>query len=121
MPYDDTWTLNHKTAKSSTLLDHLLWQLELTHFSERDRAIAITLIDSINEDGYLRDSPDDIFQGLQNQLDDLDFDEVIAVLHRIQSFDPARCRCGKFKRLLALCNYNNCRTIHLTKPKHWQL
>jgi RNA polymerase sigma-54 factor len=78
-----------QNTKASTLLDHLLWQLELTHFSERDRAIAITIIDSINEDGYLVSSLEDIFQGLQNQLDDLDFDEVIAVLHRIQSFEPA--------------------------------
>jgi RNA polymerase sigma-54 factor len=78
-----------QNSKANTLLDYLLWQLELTHFSERDQAIAITIIDSINEDGYLGCSLDDIFQGLQNQLDDLEFDEVIAVLHRIQSFEPA--------------------------------
>jgi len=76
-------------SNASTLLDHLLWQLELTRFSERDHAIAITIIDSINEDGYLIGSPEDIFQSLQNQFDDLDFDEVNAVLHRIQHFDPA--------------------------------
>ncbi len=74
---------------ASTLLDHLLWQLELTRFSERDHAIAISIIDSINEDGYLISGPEDIFQSLQNQFDDLDFDEVNAVLHRIQHFDPA--------------------------------
>jgi RNA polymerase sigma-54 factor len=85
---EDSQDFEPQNSKISTLLDHLLWQLEFTHFSERDRAIAITLIDSINEDGYLRDSPDDIFQGLQQQLDDLDFDEVMAVLHCIQRFDP---------------------------------
>lgn len=84
----DSFDFEPQNSKASTLLDHLLWQLELTHFSDRDRAIAITLIDSIDEDGYLRDSLDDIFQGLQQQLDDLDFDEVIAVLHCIQRFDP---------------------------------
>ncbi len=86
---NDSFDFEPQNSKSSTLSDHLLWQLEFSHFSERDLAIAITLIDSIDADGYLRDSLDDIFQGLQNQLDDLDFDEVIAVLHRIQSFDPA--------------------------------
>lgn len=85
---EDSQDFEPQNSKVSTLLDHLLWQLEFTHFSERDRAIAITLIDSINEDGYLRDSPDAIFQGLQQQLDDLDFDEVMAVLHCIQRFDP---------------------------------
>ena len=76
-------------SKASTLLDHLLWQLELTLFSERDHAIGMAIIDSINEDGYLSSTPEDIYEGLQTQFDDLDFDEVIAVLHRIQQFDPA--------------------------------
>jgi len=75
-------------SKSSTLLDHLLWQLDLTKFSERDHAIALAIIDSINEDGYLTSPIDDIFEGLQNQLDEVDLDEVKAVLHRIQHFDP---------------------------------
>jgi RNA polymerase sigma-54 factor len=75
-------------SNADTLLEHLLWQLELTLFSERDHAIAMAIIDSVNEDGYLRSTPDDIYQGLQSQFDDLDFDEVIAVLHRVQQFDP---------------------------------
>lgn len=76
-------------SNSTTLLDHLLWQLELTRFSERDHAIAIGIIDSINDDGYLTTNPEDIFQGLQSQLDDLYIEEVNAVLHRIQNFDPS--------------------------------
>ncbi|WP_374086602.1 RNA polymerase factor sigma-54 [Methylomicrobium lacus] len=75
-------------SKSSTLLDHLLWQVDLTKFSERDHAIALAIIDSINEEGYLTSGIEDIFEGLQDQIDDLDFDEVNAVLHRIQHFDP---------------------------------
>jgi RNA polymerase sigma-54 factor len=85
----DTFEFESHSSKSSTLLDHLLWQLELTRFSERDHAIAMAIIDAVNDDGYLRNSPEDIFQGLQNQLDDLDFDEVTAVLHRVQQYDPA--------------------------------
>jgi len=91
-----------QNTKSSTLLDHLLWQLELTHTSERDRAIAITIIDSINEDGYLVSSLEDIFQSLQNQLDDLDFDEVIAVLHLIQSFEPVGVGARNLSECLTL-------------------
>ncbi len=72
----------------ATLHEHLLWQLELTRFSERDHAIAMAIIDSINEDGYLMMSPDEIYQGLQNQMDDIELDEVNATLHRVQQFDP---------------------------------
>ena len=75
-------------TNAPSMQEHLLWQMELTHFSERDHAIAIAIIDSTNEDGYLITSPEDIYEGLKNQFDDLDFDEVNAVLHRVQQFDP---------------------------------
>ena len=85
----ESFEFETQRCKASTLLDHLLWQLEISRFSERDHAIALAIIDSINEYGYLRSSPEEIFQGLQNQLDDLDFDEVNAILHRVQNFDPS--------------------------------
>jgi RNA polymerase sigma-54 factor len=85
----DNMEFETQRSKASTLLDHLLWQLDLTSFSERDHEIAMEIIDSINEDGYLSVRPEEIFQGLEQHLDDLDFDEVNAVLHRIQNFDPA--------------------------------
>ncbi|MCK9396174.1 MAG: RNA polymerase factor sigma-54, partial [Methylobacter sp.] len=98
----ETIEFETQRSKSSTLLDHLLWQVELTSFSERDHAIAMAIIDSINEDGYLTSSPEDIFQGLQSQLDDLDFDEVNAVLHRVQNFDPAGVAAIDLKDCLRL-------------------
>ncbi|MEQ1740098.1 MAG: RNA polymerase factor sigma-54 [Methyloglobulus sp.] len=84
-------TIEFETQRGnvSTLLDHLLWQLELTPFSERDHDIALSIIDSINDEGYLMSSLEEIFQGLQGQIDDLDCDEVKAVLHRVQNFDPS--------------------------------
>lgn len=75
-------------SKSETLQDHLLWQLELTPFSERDHAIAMALIDSVNQDGYLTSTIEEVFEGLREQLDDLELDEVRAVQHRLQNFDP---------------------------------
>ncbi len=99
---DETIEFETQRCKSSTLLDHLLWQVELTSFSERDHAIAMAIIDSINEDGYLISSLEDIHQGLQNQLDDLDFDEVTAVLHRVQNFDPSGIAAVDLKDCLRL-------------------
>ncbi|MGZ5050030.1 MAG: RNA polymerase factor sigma-54 [Methylobacter sp.] len=98
---DDT-EFETQRSKSSTLLDHLLWQVELTSFSERDHAIALAIIDSINEDGYLTSGPEDIFQSLQDQLEDLDLDEVNAVLHRVQNFDPAGVAAVDLKDCLRL-------------------
>lgn len=76
-------------TKSDTLQDHLLHQLDMLSISDRDHAIAISIIDSVNEDGYLSESISDVFQGLQPQLEDLYQDEVEGVLHRIQNFDPS--------------------------------
>jgi RNA polymerase sigma-54 factor len=84
----ETVEFESQRSNEATLLDHLLWQLELTTFSERDHAIAIAIIDSVNDEGYLGNTPEDIYQDLQNQIEDLDFDEIIAVLHRVQHFDP---------------------------------
>ena len=84
----ETVEFESQHSKSATLLDHLLQQLELLTISERDRAIAIAIIDSVNSDGYLCESIEEIFLGLQKQLEDLECDEVEAVLHRVQNFEP---------------------------------
>ena len=86
-------------SAKQTLHDHLTWQMELTNFSDTDRVIATTIIDSINDNGYLNSSPELIHQYLSEQLDNLDLDEVIAVLHKVQSFDPIGV--GALTRLLA--------------------
>lgn len=70
------------------LHEQLVWQMEMSRFNDRDYAIATALIDSITPDGYLGSPLEDLFQGLSLQIQGLEMDEVTAVLHRIQSFDP---------------------------------
>ncbi|MBL1277977.1 MAG: RNA polymerase factor sigma-54 [Ectothiorhodospiraceae bacterium] len=72
---------------SESLQDHLLWQLNLSPCSETDQAIATTIIDAIGDDGYLNLSLEDIHQSF-SESDEIDLDEVEAVLHRVQDFDP---------------------------------
>ena len=75
-------------GKAETLHDHLVWQMEMSTLSTHDRAIALTIIDSIGEDGYLTTSIEELFQALQNDFDELEEEEVLSVLHQIQNFDP---------------------------------
>jgi len=86
----DQW--DNADSSGESLQDHLTWQMQLTPFSDTDRAIATAIIDSIDEDGYLHIALEDIHEGLsqstQNAEDLVEFDEVEAVLHRIQQFDP---------------------------------
>lgn len=76
-----------QSAHSESLHDYLLWQMQLTPFSETDLAIATAIIDAIDESGYLSLPLEEIWQGLKDRFD-VGLDEVAAVLHRIQHFDP---------------------------------
>ena len=75
------------TVSDGGLHDQLFWQLEMTHFSETDEHIARIIIDAIDTDGYLAVRIEEIHQQLDERLE-IELDEVQAVLHRIQQFDP---------------------------------
>ncbi|WP_040551909.1 RNA polymerase factor sigma-54 [Rheinheimera nanhaiensis] len=71
---------------SETLQDYLRWQMQLTPFSDTDRAIAEIIIEAIDDNGLLTISCEDILDSLG--LPDVEADEVEAVIKRIQLFDP---------------------------------
>lgn len=87
-PEDNDFDYDSRNSAIESLHDHLLWQLNLTRFSDADRLIALAILDAIDEHGRLTLSPEEIHQGLVDSLEDLELDEVVAVLHRIQQFDP---------------------------------
>lgn len=73
-------------SDAPTLQDHLIWQMNLTPFTPLDHLIATTIIDSINEDGYFVGDLSEILHGLDEE--EATLEDVEAVLHRIQAFDP---------------------------------
>ena len=76
-------------GESKTLHEHLRWQLGLTPFSDVDRSIAETILDSVNDDGYLNTSLEELRDGLGLAPElEIGIEEIEAVLHRIQNFDP---------------------------------
>jgi len=75
-------------SKAVSLQEHLLWQMDMISFSERDHALALAIIDAIDISGYLSIDIQEIYQGLLEQLDELVIEEVYVVLHRVQQFDP---------------------------------
>jgi len=76
-----------RMVQTDTLQDHLSWQLHLTQLSDRDRRIGLTLVDAIEDDGYLREPLDAIAESLQPEIQ-CTADEVLVMLHQIQRFDP---------------------------------
>lgn len=91
MSAEDDYDFESRNSVGESLQDHLLWQLNLTPMSDRDRFIAMSLIDAVDLDGYLSSDLNEIYEGLHDPEDEdpVELDEIEAVLKRIQHFDPA--------------------------------
>ncbi len=71
---------------TQSLQDYLMWQVDLTPFSDTDTAIATSIVDAVDEMGYLTVSLEEILESMGD--DEVTIDEVEAVLKRVQRFDP---------------------------------
>jgi RNA polymerase sigma-54 factor len=85
---DNRDMFENQAGVEDTLKTHLTWQLDCSHLSETDHDIGLAIIDSIDDNGYLTESIEEIHEGLLQQHDTLEVDEVEAVLHLVQRFDP---------------------------------
>ncbi len=89
-----------RQAAGQSLHGHLLWQLAMTDVSSREYAIAESLIDALDANGYLTQPLNDIREGLKAQgHDGLSQREVENTLLRLQQFEPT----GVFARDLREC------------------
>jgi RNA polymerase sigma-54 factor len=98
--FDDS-DFESRNSSSETLQDHLYWQLNLTPMSDSDRLIATAIIDAIDPNGQLTSTIESIHAGLIRELD-IDEEEVIAVLHHIQQFDPVGVGYRNLQECLSL-------------------
>ncbi|MDO8827345.1 RNA polymerase factor sigma-54 [Methylophaga sp.] len=85
---DSDYERDNQDESSDSLQQHLLWQMRLTPFTETEQAIATTIIDSIEDDGYLKTTLEEIQQSLGEEFAEVELDEIETVLHRIHHFDP---------------------------------
>ncbi|PQQ30120.1 RNA polymerase factor sigma-54 [Photorhabdus luminescens] len=84
--YNDDELPLYQGETVQTLQDYLMWQAELTSFTETDAAIATSIIDAVDDTGYLTVPLEDILASIGD--DQLTLAEVEAVLKQIQHFDP---------------------------------
>ena len=98
---DDEWDFTTRTSAGESLQSHLLWQLNLVPMSDKDKLIGVTIIDCINDQGYLEESIDEIVESFDPELE-VEADEVEAVLHRIQHFEPAGIGARDLRECLLL-------------------
>ncbi|QXF35316.1 RNA polymerase factor sigma-54 [Photorhabdus luminescens] len=84
--YNDDELPLYQGETVQTLQDYLMWQAELTSFTETEAAIATSIIDAVDDTGYLTVPLEDILASIGD--DQLTLAEVEAVLKQIQHFDP---------------------------------
>ena len=75
-----------RQVKTETLQEHLLAQIPLSDIRQDDRALAEILVEYIDDNGYFRGSLPDIEMVTQAKER-----RVLAVLEKIQKFDPVGC------------------------------
>ncbi|SHO22111.1 DNA-directed RNA polymerase subunit N [Moritella viscosa] len=108
---------------SEGLYEHLMWQMELTPFTDTDRAIAVAIIDGIDDHGYLHQTCEDILSSVNSDHQELsdsssseeqiELDEIEAVLKRIQHFDPIGVAARSLQECLLI------QLQHLPKNTPW--
>jgi RNA polymerase sigma-54 factor len=85
---DDDRPLEFSDESGRDLHQHLIWQLEISPLDPRQVWIGEAIIDALNDDGYLTETPADIAVSLSSDLP-ISADEVEQVLAWVQTFDPA--------------------------------
>ncbi|MDU6451689.1 MAG: RNA polymerase factor sigma-54 [Enterobacter hormaechei] len=84
--YQDDELPVYQGETTQSLQDYLMWQVELTPFSDTDRAIATSIVDAVDDTGYLTVTLDEILESIGD--DEIELEEIEAVLKRVQRFDP---------------------------------
>ena len=80
------------------LRSHLHTQINVLPLSPRDHALACAIVESLDDDGYLR-TPLDELAATSGMLPEVDESEMLIALKRVQSLDP----CGVGARNVSEC------------------
>ncbi|HUQ26423.1 MAG TPA: RNA polymerase factor sigma-54 [Burkholderiales bacterium] len=89
------------TDSEPTLQQHLREQLVMSQMSERDRALAHMIIDSLDDDGYFKSEFEDLAALVPEELD-VQAEDFGAALKLVQSLDPAGVGARTLEECLCL-------------------
>jgi RNA polymerase sigma-54 factor len=94
---DERRSLEGTLTRRETLTEHLEWQLQLSDFSEPERAAAKVIIGNLDEDGYLRADLDELMRAAGVPLP-----VVQSALRKVQLFDPTGVAARDLRECLLL-------------------
>lgn len=101
----DTNNFESTNSPSISICTYLLEQLNLCRMSDRDRSLAFLIIESIDEQGYFTTDINALLEDLNRHNDSTDLyelDEFLAVLHRVQQFEPAGIAAQNLQECLSI-------------------
>ncbi len=98
---DDDSDYQDVQAATTSLREHLSWQLGLMSIPERDRTLVQCLIDALDDDGYLTQSLEDLAETLPPELE-IEQEELQIALNHLQYFDPTGVGARNAQECLAL-------------------
>jgi len=99
---DNRDLFENQEGAQDTLKNHLVWQLDCSHLTAIDYEIGMAIIDSIDDRGYLTEDIEEIYHGLLQQYESIEMDEVLAVQHLVQRFDPVGIAAGSPRECMSI-------------------
>jgi RNA polymerase sigma-54 factor len=88
-------------ASPVSLREHLMEQVRLTCISPRDCALVEIVVDTLDDNGYLEESLDELHARMPPELE-IEFDELRTALALVQSMDPPGVGARSAAECLAL-------------------
>ena len=98
---DEDGDRNDIQAATTSLREHLSWQLGLMSLSERDRSLVQCLIEALDDDGYLTISLDELAESISAEPP-LEPEELQIALCHLQHLDPIGVGARSAQECLAL-------------------
>jgi RNA polymerase sigma-54 factor len=83
IPDGDMPSYENLLTKSVSLEEHLLWQLNLHHFTEQELKFGQMVISALNDDGYFEGNLSEIAEACG-----IEYEDAEEILKMIQNFDP---------------------------------
>ncbi|MCU0577841.1 MAG: RNA polymerase factor sigma-54 [Desulfobacterota bacterium] len=115
IPYyedDERPSIESTTSKPEGLLDHLLWQIRMNDFSDKEREVSLFIIGNLDHNGYLSLDTQTISQETGATAE-----EVESAIAKVQRFDPP----GIAARDLKDCLQIQARILGLEDSLVWRI
>ncbi len=82
-PDTDVPTMDNVLTESPSLVEHLMWQMKLSPFTEEDMRVGSQIVGNLDPNGYLCATVTEIAI-----LENVNEDNVESILKKVQEFDP---------------------------------